>query len=187
MTEENQTNQEVEAQSTDVESTPADVVVDWEKKYIEEVKSSKSYRLRAQKAEGVLEKNGKESEKARKLKMEEDGKLKELVTEMEQQIETLKVKADAGEVMMKAEHDRLLGELPEEDRPDFEDLPTNQLRKVVAKLKANETIKPEIPSVKAAVKPNPEQTKNIWDMPREERNANFDDAKAQYQQQHKKI
>jgi hypothetical protein len=187
MTEESANNQEVKDRATDVAATTSDAVVDWEKKYNEEVKSSKSYRSRAQKAEGKLEKHDVESEAARKLKMEEDGKLKELVSEMEQQIETLKVKADAGDAMVKDRHEKLLLELPEDDRADFEDLPTNQLEKVVAKLKASEAVKPEIPSVKAAVKPAPEQTKNIWDMPRDERNANFDDAKATYQQQHKKI
>jgi len=187
MAEENIGIQSDKAQTTDVESNASGEVMDWEKRYNEEVKSSKGYRSRAQKAEGRLEKHDVESETARKLKMEEDGKLKELVSEMENQIETLKVKADAGDAMIKDRHEKLLLELPEEDREDFEDLPTNQLEKVVAKFKTSETVKPEIPSVKAAVKQSPTPAKNIWDMPRNERNAAFDEAKSEYQQGHKKI
>ena len=187
MSEEIKDSQVTTDQSTEVESTTTEEVVDWEKKYQEEVKSSKGYRQRAQNAEGKLNKQDKESETARKKKMEEDGKLKELLSEQDKMIETLKVKAEAGEDLLKSQHDQLLAQLPEDDREDFADLPINQLSKVVAKLKAKEQIKPEIPSVKAALKSAQQPPKNIWNMSREERNANFDDAKAQYQQQHKKI
>ena len=152
MSEENKDSQVTTDQSTDVGSTSTEVVVDWEKKYLEEVKSSKGYRSRAQNAEGKLEKKDMESEKARKLKMEEDGKLKELLTEQDKVIETLKVKAEAGEQLIKNQHTQALEQLPEEDREDFADLPLNQLLKVVNKLKATEVVRPEIPSVKGATK-----------------------------------
>ena len=41
--------------------------------------------------------------------------------------------------------------MSEDDRPDFEDLPLNQLRKIIPKLLAARTAKPEIPSMKGAV------------------------------------
>ena len=81
MSEENKDSQVTTDQSTEVESTASDEVMDWEKKYQEEVKSSKGYRQRAQTAEGKLETKNVESEKVRKKKMEEDGKLKELLAE----------------------------------------------------------------------------------------------------------
>ena len=139
-------------QSTEVESASTEVNVDWQKRYKEEVKSSKNYRQRAQSAEGKLETRDKETEKQRKLKMEEDGKLKELLVEQDKMIEDLKVKADAGEQLLKDQHNRALEELPEEDREDFVDLPLKQLLKVVNKFKVTEAIRPEIPSVKGAVK-----------------------------------
>ena len=152
MSEEIKDSQQAKDQATDVKSTTQDAVIDWENKYQEEVKSSKGYRLRAQKAEGTLEKNNQTLEKARTVKMEEDGKFKELIAEQNQLIETLKVKADAGDQLLKDRHTQLLEQLPEVDREDFADLPAKQLEKVVNKFKATELIKPEIPSVKGAIK-----------------------------------
>ena len=81
MSEENNVSQATTDQQAEAELTTTDVVMDWEKKYQEEVRSSKSYRQRAQTAEGKLEKQEKETESTRKKKMEEDGKLKELISE----------------------------------------------------------------------------------------------------------
>ena len=184
MSEEIKDSQQTTDQSTGVESTASDEVMDWEKKYQEEVKSSKGYRQRAQSAEGKLETKNVESEKVRKQKMEEDGKLKELVSEQDKIIETLKVKAEAGDKLLKERHTQLLEELPEEDREDFADLPYNQLSKVVAKYKALETVKPEIPSVKGAVKGNAQPIKNFWEMNKEDQNANWDDTLEAYKKQH---
>ena len=175
MSEEINKSQETEDPSAVVESITTDEVINWEQKYQEEVQSSKGYRQRAQNAEGKLDKQDKESEKARKKKMEEDGKLKELIAEQDKVIEILKVKADAGEQLLKDQHTRLLEELPENDREDFADLPINQLSKVVAKLKAAESIKSEIPSVKGAVKGAEKPLKNFWAMNKEEQDANWND------------
>ena len=175
MTEENQNNQAVTDQATEVGSTLSEEKVDWEKKYHEEVNQSKSYRARAQTAEGKLEKSTKESESKRKQKMEEDGKLKELLAEQDKVIEVLRSKAEAGDQLLKDQHAILLEQLPKDDREDFSDLPINQLRKVVAKFKVAETVKPEIPSVKGAVKGSDKPSKNFWTMSKEYQEANWDD------------
>ena len=185
MSEENIDSQATTDQSTEVESTTTEEVVDWEKRYQEEVKSSKGYRQRAQSAEGKLETKNIESEKVRKKKMEEDGKLKELLTEQDKLIETLKVKAEAGDKLLKDRHTQLLEQLPEDDREDFADLPYNQLSKVVAKFTALETVKPEIPSVKGAVKGNTQPLQNFWEMSKEDQDANWDDTLAEYKKRHK--
>ena len=54
MSEEITDSQATEDQSAVVESVTTDEVIDWEKKYQEEIKSSKGYRQRAQTAEGKL-------------------------------------------------------------------------------------------------------------------------------------
>ena len=185
MSEEIKDSQPTTDQSTEVGSTASDEVMDWEKKYQEEVKSSKGYRQRAQSAEGKLETQNIESEKVRKKKMEEDGKLKELLAEQDKLIDGLKVKADAGDKLLKDQHTQLLEQLPEDDREDFEDLPYNQLSKVVAKLKAAESVKPEIPSVKGAVKGNTENLQNFWEMNKADKDANWDDTLAEYKRRHK--
>ena len=124
-------------------------------------------------------------EDARLKKMEEDGKLKELLTEQDKVIEILKVKADAGEQLLKDQHTRLLEQLPEDDREDFADLPINQLAKVVSKLKATESIRPEIPSVKGAVKGESKPLKNFWSMNKEDQDANWNDTVDGYIQRNK--
>ena len=174
MAEENTNNQQVEDQKAEAESIKTDEIVDWEKRYQDEVKSSKGYRQRAQAAEGKLDKQDKDAEKNRKTKMEEDGKLKELIAEQDKVIDILKVKAEAGDKLLKDRHTELLNQLPEEDREDFADLPTNQLGKVVAKFKTTETVKPEIPSVKGAVKGTEKPIKNFWEMSKDEQDANWD-------------
>ena len=174
MSEESKESQVTSDQTADAGSVTTDVVVDWEKKYQEEVKSSKNYRTRAQTAEGKLDKSDKETEKARKKKMEEDGKLKELLVEQDKTIEALRVKADAGDQLLKDQHTRLLEQLPEDDREDFADLPTNQLAKVVNKLKASQSAKPEIPSVKGAIKSEDLSFKDLSKMTPKERSANWD-------------
>ena len=54
MAEETISNQEIAAQPAEAGSNASEEVLDWEKKYHEEVKQSKSYRSRAQDAETNL-------------------------------------------------------------------------------------------------------------------------------------
>ena len=75
MNEENQASQTTTDQSTGVETSTQNAVVDYEAKFHDEVKSSKSYRQRAQNAEAELAKFRKDTDKVRKTKMQEDGKL----------------------------------------------------------------------------------------------------------------
>ena len=72
MTEETQNNQAVNYQTEDDGSMTSEEDIDWEKKYHEEVKQSKSYRARAQDAEGNLDKYNKKQDAARKKKLEEE-------------------------------------------------------------------------------------------------------------------
>ena len=84
--------------------------------------------------------------------MEEEGKYKELNTELTTKIDKLQEQNAYFMELENKERDNLLGKLPEDDREDFVDLPLNQLSKVVNKFKTTEVIKPEIPSVKGAIK-----------------------------------
>ena len=180
MTEENIGNQQITGPSAGVESNISEEMIDWEKKYQEEVKSSKNYRTRAQTAEGKLDISAKEAEKARKKKMEADGELKELLAEQDKTIEALRVKADAGDQLLKDQHTRLLEQLPEDDREDFADLPTNQLAKVVNKFKAIQSAKPEIPSVKGAIKSEDLSFKDKSKMTPKQREVNWDATLTEY-------
>ena len=72
MTNENTDSQPAIDPSAEVESNTQDAVLDWEKKYHEEVKQSKSYRQRAQDAESNLDKYNKKQESSRKKKLEEE-------------------------------------------------------------------------------------------------------------------
>ena len=152
MNEENQASQTTTDQSTGVETSTQNAVVDYEAKFHDEVKSSKSYRQRAQNAEAEIAKFRKDTDKVRKTKMQEDGKLNEVIEEHKKDIEALKVKADRGDELLKTERERLLNKLPEGDREDFSDLPLNALNKVVSKLSVAQTSNEELPAVKGAVK-----------------------------------
>ncbi len=75
--------------------------------------------------------------KARAKKMEEDGKLKELLKEKEQEIEQLQVKSTAWDSYQADRRQTLLGKLPEEDRELYDELSLIKLEKVVEKLSTN--------------------------------------------------
>ena len=154
MTEETQNNQAVNDQTADAGSMTSEEVIDWEKKYHEEVKQSKSYRSRAQNAEEKLTSHETEQQTARKEKMKNEGKLQQIIDEQDTLIKSLRDKADAGEKYLQSEKERLLNELPEEDREDFKDLPVPQIRKIVNKFSTTQTQKAEIPAVKGAVTPS---------------------------------
>ena len=151
MTEENTGIQQNTDPSAEAESNASGEAVDWEKRYHEEVKQSKSYRTRAQDAEGNLDKYNKKQDAARKKKLEEEGKLQQVIDEQDALIVQLKEKAEYGVELEKAQKQDLINQLPEDDRADFEDLPVNQLKKIIPKLVAAQTVKPEIPSIKGSV------------------------------------
>ena len=151
MTEENTSIQQNTDPSTGVESTGSGESIDWEKKYHEEVKQSKSYRSRAQEAESSLDKFNQKQSSDRKKKLESEGKLQQIIDEQDKLIIDLKGKAEYGQKLEQSEKEKLLSQLPEADREDFNDLPYNQLQKIVPKLVAAQTSKPEIPSIKGSV------------------------------------
>ena len=151
MTEENTSIQQNTDPSAEAGSNVSEEAVDWEKKFHEEVKQSKSYRTRAQDAEGNLDKYNKKQESARKKKLEEEGKLQQVIDEQDSLIIKLKEQAEYGVELEKSQKQDLINQLPESDRPDFEDLPVNQLKKIIPKLVAAQTSKPEIPSIKGSV------------------------------------
>ena len=151
MTEESLGIQQNTDPSAEAESNTSGEVVDWEKKFHEEVKQSKSYRTRAQDAEGNLDKYNKKQESARKKKLEEEGKLQQVIDEQDALIVNLREKAEYGIQLEKSQKQDLINQLPEDDRADFEDLPVNQLKKIIPKLVAAQTSKPEIPSIKGSV------------------------------------
>ena len=126
MTEENTGIQQNTDPSAEAESNASGEVIDWEKKFHEEVKQSKSYRIRAQDAEGNLDKYNKKQESSRKKKLEEEGKLQQVIDEQDSLIVQLKEKAEYGVQLEKSQKQDLLNQLPEDDRVDFEDLPVNQ-------------------------------------------------------------
>ena len=170
MTEENISNQTGTDPSAEAESNASGEAIDWEKKFHEEVKQSKSYRTRAQDAEGNLDKYNKKQESSRKKKLEEEGKLQQVIDEQDVLIVNLREKADYGIQLEKSQKQDLIEQLPEADRPDFEDLPVNQLKKIIPKLVAAQTAKPEIPSIKGSV--NTLQLDKPWgDMSDAERRA----------------
>ena len=151
MTKENTDIQQNIDPSAEAESNASGEVIDWEKKFHEEVKQSKSYRTRAQEAEGNLEKYNKKQESSRKKKLEEEGKLQQVIDEQDALIVNLREKAEYGIQLEKSQKQDLINQLPEDDRADFEDLPVNQLKKIIPKLIAAQTAKPEIPSIKGSV------------------------------------
>ena len=151
MTEENTGIQQNTDPSAEAESSASGEAIDWEKKFHEEVKQSKSYRTRAQDAEGNLDKYNKKQESARKKKLEEEGKLQQVIDEQDTLIVKLKEQAEYGVQLEKSQKQDLINQLPEDDRADFEDLPVNQLKKIIPKLIAAQTAKPEMPSIKASV------------------------------------
>ena len=108
MTEETQNNQAVNDQTADAGSMTSEEVIDWEKKYHEEVKQSKSYRSRAQNAEEKLTSHETEQQTARKEKMKNEGKLQQIIDEQDTLIKSLRDKADAGEKYLQSEKERLL-------------------------------------------------------------------------------
>lgn len=75
-----------------------------------------------------------EKEAMRQKKLEEDGKLKELLSEKDNMIKDLKVKAESWDKYKADRRDVLLSKLPESDREDFADLKLSQLEKVISKL-----------------------------------------------------
>ena len=152
MTEENQNNQVVEDQTPVGGSTATEEVVDWEKRYHEEAKQSKSYRNRAQDAEGKLSTFENERQVARKKRLAEDGKLQQIIDEQDKTSAALTKKAAQGDQFIEQQKEMYLNQLPEEDRQDFEDLPLDKIQKIVEKLNANKAVKPEIPTVAAASK-----------------------------------
>ena len=151
MTKENTDIQQNIDPSAEAESNASGEATDWEKKFHEEVKQSKSYRTRAQEAEGNLEKYNKKQESSRKKKLEEEGKLQQVIDEQDALIVNLREKAEYGIQLEKSQKQDLINQLPEDDRADFEDLPVNQLKKIIPKLIAAQTAKPEIPSIKGSV------------------------------------
>tara|TARA_Y100000310_G_scaffold136622_1_gene135482 strand:- start:175 stop:729 length:555 start_codon:yes stop_codon:yes gene_type:complete len=151
MSEEIKENQTVSDQTAVAESDVSGETTDWEKKYHEEVKQSKSYRARAQDAESNLDKHNKKQEVNRKKKLEAEGKLQQIIDEQDSLISDLRSKADYGVQLEKTQKQEYLEQLPEGDRADFEDLPLNQIRKIIPKLIAAQTSRPELPSVKGAV------------------------------------
>ena len=84
--------------------------------------------------EARLSKYEADQETARQKKLEEDGKLKELLSEKETSIKELQGKADQWDKYKSDRKDMLLSKLPEKDRADFADLKLTQLEKVVNKL-----------------------------------------------------
>ena len=151
MTEENTGIQQNTDPSAVAESNNSDELIDWEKKYHEEVKQSKSYRSRAQEAESNLEKFNSAKEAERKKKLEASGKLQQIIDEQDVLINDLKSKAEYGIKLEQTEKENLLQQLPEDDRPDFEDLPYIKLKKIIPKLVASQKPRPEIPSIKGGV------------------------------------
>ena len=151
MAEETISNQEIAAQPAEAGSNASEEVLDWEKKYHEEVKQSKSYRSRAQDAETNLDKYNKKQEATRKKKLEDEGKLQQIIDEQDVLITNLKEKAEYGVQLEKTQKLELLEQLSEDDRTDFEDLPLNQLRKIIPKLLSARAVTPEIPSIKGSL------------------------------------
>ena len=94
MTEENTSIQQNTDPSTGVESTGSGESIDWEKKYHEEVKQSKSYRSRAQEAESSLDKFNQKQSSDRKKKLESEGKLQQIIDEQDKLIIDLKTTSD---------------------------------------------------------------------------------------------
>ena len=78
MTQENTGNQTITESPAVAESNTSEEVINWEKKYHEEVKQSKSYRSRAQDAENNLNKYNKKQETEQRKKLEDDGKLQQI-------------------------------------------------------------------------------------------------------------
>ena len=151
MTEENTGIQQNTDSTAAAESNASGEAIDWEKKYHDDVKQSKSYRSRAQEAEGSLEAFNKKQDANRKKKLEAEGKLQQIIDEQDILIKDLSKKADYGIELEKSQKQDLINQLPEDDRADFEDLPVNQLKKIIPKLVAAQTSKPEIPSIKGSV------------------------------------
>ena len=125
MTQENTGNQTITESPAVAESNTSEEVINWEKKYHEEVKQSKSYRSRAQDAENNLNKYNKKQETEQRKKLEDDGKLQQIIDEQDNLIKDLKVKADYGIQLETSQKKELLEQLPEGDREDFIDLPFN--------------------------------------------------------------
>ena len=179
MTEETQKTQESEEAIVEVtESTSDDVDVSG---FIAE---SKKYRQRAQIAETELAQLQRQLAEARQKQMAEKEQWKELAEERGNEIAQLKPIVEQAKAVEKSMREELLSDFPDEDQDDFKDLPYSQLSKVVTKLKATESIKPEIPSVKGALKGSTKDLESFWEMSKDEKDANWDDTLAEYKKRH---
>jgi hypothetical protein len=104
-------------------------------KYIAE---SKKYRQRAQDAEAKL-KEYQDSERLRKQKkLEEEGRHKEIIAEQSSKIEKLQQSDEELQSLKASIREDILSTMTDEDKEEFGDLPTAQLKKVAQRLTIKE-------------------------------------------------
>ena len=134
--------------------------------YDSEVGNAKKQRQRAQTAEQELAELKGSIKKQEEASMVEQNKFKELYENEKVEKETYLEKAKQFDDFVITEKESLLGQLSEEDREEFKDLPLKALKKVVSKITTNSTspMKP----VAGAVK-QPDMKKPYAQMTEEER------------------
>jgi seryl-tRNA synthetase len=134
MTEEQevQTSQETEAREP-VEETQVETQVATSD-VTELITESKKYRKRAQSAEKKLDQLQKRIDADRQKEMEEREEWKALAEERATKLSEMEPIVERATALEAAMRDELLADFPEEEREDYEDLPTPVLRKVHGKI-----------------------------------------------------
>ena len=112
-----------------------------------------------------------DKEKQRTAQMEEEGKYKELNSELQAKFDKVKEQNDYYLALEQKERDTLLGTLPEDDRGIYEDLSTEKLRKHVETYNTRTST----PTDKSkAVRGNVlSDDKDIWSMNQDEKKKNW--------------
>ncbi len=130
---------------------------DYESLYNSEVGNAKKQRHRAQSAEQELEKLKEKIKKQEEASLIEQNKFKELYENEKLEKQSYLDKAKQFDDFIKTEKESLLGQLSDEDKEEFKDLPLKALKKVVSKItsKTVDPMKPVAGSVKQPVMTKP--------------------------------
>ena len=112
-----------------------------------------------------------EKESQRTKQMEEEGKYKELNTELTTKIDKLQEQNAYFMELENKERDNLLGKLPEDDRAIYEDLSTEKLRKHISNISTRSSLSTDkSKAVRGNVLPD---DKDIWNMSKEDKKKNW--------------
>ena len=144
------TNQQVQDNSSVEQTTTSVDSVDYEAQYNAEVSNAIKQRKRAQDAEAELSKIKDQQEKVRIKKLAEEGKLNEVVDTLKSQNEKLANELSQNTAIIDTMRQELLAKVPENEQETLKDLPFNTLKLVIDKISAKP--KTDLPNTTPGVK-----------------------------------